>query len=321
MYTPLSSEIPTTDTAGVSRPGLYGFAVELDAPEDGVGAWLTPAPPDWPLLRVRRSVERGAHGAATQGGDGPRALAGASADGGAATAGDVVMDDIRARVELLDGEAIMSRESREALFRTEAALDADELVHPMLGYAALAFANWMGREAFHAGVFLSGGGAWALLGRRGAGKSSTLAWLARNGHAIVADDMLFLDGRTAFVGPRAIDLAAATVAHLGFDEELEEVRQGFRLRLELAPLAPEHRLAGWVSLAWGEELEIVPVPAPARIPMLIEHGHQPRGEANWESVLALAELPTFELRRPHGLESLADAGELLLATTAAAGAG
>jgi hypothetical protein len=316
MHAPLSSEIPPTDTTRVSRPGLYGFAIELDAPEEGVGAWLTPSPSDWPLVRVRRSVEPGAHGDD----HGPSAGAGSAAGaGGAAAAGDVEMDATRARVELLGGEAIMSRASREALFRTRAALDADELVHPMLGYAALAFANWMGREAFHAGVFLSGAGAWALVGRRGAGKSSTLAWLARNGHAIVADDMLFLDGRTAFVGPRAIDLAAATVAHLGFEEELEEVRQGFRLRLGLAPLAPEHRLAGWVSLAWGERLEIAPVPAAARIPLLIEHGHQPRGEANWESVLALAELPTFELRRPHGLQSLAPAGELLLVTTAAAG--
>jgi hypothetical protein len=319
MYAPLSSEIPTTDTPGISRPGLYGFAVELDAPEDGVGAWLTPAPSDWPLVRVRRSVGRDASGVGAGAPDGGEAMPAAAAG---VAAGEVVMDDVRARVQLLGGEAIMSRATREALFRTETALDADELVHPMLGYAAAAFANWMGREAFHAGVFLSGGGAWALLGGRGSGKSSTLAWLARNGHAIVADDMLFLNGRTAFVGPRAIDLAAATAAHLGFDEELDEVRQGFRLRLGLPALAPEHRLEGWVSLAWGEELEIAPVVAAARIPMLIEHGHQPRGEANWESVLALAELPTFELRRPHGLESLAQAGELLLArTAAAAGAG
>ncbi len=285
------------------RPGLYGFAVELDAPEDGVGEWLTPAPAAWPRMRVRRSVERGAH---------------AAGSGDETAAGDVEMDGERARVALLDGEAIMRRDAREALFRTETPLDADELVHPMLGYAALAFANWMGREAFHAGVFLSGGHAWALLGKRGSGKSSTLAWLARNGHAIVADDMLFLDGRTAFVGPRAIDLALATAQHLGLDEELQEVRQGFRLRLSLDPLAPEHRFAGWVSLAWGEQLEIHTVPAAARIPLLIEHGHQPRGEANWASVLALAELPTFELRRPRGLESLAPAGELLLATTGAA---
>jgi len=301
------------------RPGLYGFAVELDAPEDGVGEWLTPAPAAWPALRVRRSVERGAHargaGRAASAGTG---AAGGAAGGDGAAAGHVEMDDERARVQLLDGEAIMRRDAREAHFRTETPLDADELVHPLLGYAALAFANWIGREAFHAGVFLSGGSAWALLGQRGSGKSSTLAWLARNGHAIVADDMLFLDGRTAFVGPRAIDLALATAQHLGLDEDLEAVRQGFRLRLSLDPLAPEHPFAGWVSLAWGDQLEIDTVPAAARIPLLIEHGHQPRGEANWESVLALAELPTFELRRPHGLESLASAGELLLATTAAA---
>src|ERR1700684_614814 len=41
------------DERDVRRPGLYGFAVELDAPEDGVGAWLTPAPAAWPPLRVR----------------------------------------------------------------------------------------------------------------------------------------------------------------------------------------------------------------------------------------------------------------------------
>jgi hypothetical protein len=303
MDTRLSSKIPRNDTIERSRPGMYGFALELDEPEDGIGEWLTPAPADWPELRLQRSVERGARSAS---------------QGDEATVGEVRMDDQLARVELLDGEAIMRRDSREACFRTEAALGADELVHPIIGYAALAFANWMGREAFHAGVFLSGGGAWALLGERGSGKSSTLAWLARNGQPIVADDMLFLDGRTAFVGPRTIDMASATAAHLGWDGSLEEVRQGFRLRLGLAPLAPEHRFAGWVSLAWGDELQIAPVPAARRIPLLIEHGHQPRGEANWANVLSLASLPTFELRRPRGLQSLAPAGELLLATTAAA---
>ncbi len=83
------------------------------------------------------------------------------------------------RVTLPDGTATMHRDSREAWFRTNAALSSDEMVHPMLGYAALAFANWMGREAFHAGVFLSGERAWALLGERGAARARRLGgWRA-----------------------------------------------------------------------------------------------------------------------------------------------
>ncbi len=95
------------------------------------------------------------------------------------------------------------------------------------------------------------------------------------------------------------------------------MRQGFRLRLAFAPLAPEHRLAGWVSLAWGEELQMASVPPAGRIPLLIEHGHQPRGEANWSSVLALAALPTFELRRPREL-AVAGAGRRAAARRTAA---
>lgn len=301
----MSSEIRTRDTPENPAPGIYGFALTLEYPDAAIAARLTSAPAHWPVLHVRRSVERVPLG---------------SPDPAATPTTEVEMDEHLARVTLPDGTATMHRDSREAWFRTSAALSSDEMVHPMLGYAALAFANWMGREAFHAGVFLSGKRAWALLGERGSGKSSTLGWLACNGTPIVADDLLFLDGRTAFVGPRTIDLASATASHLGLAEglDLEQVRQGFRLRLALDPLAPEHQLAGWVSLAWGEELQMASVPPAGRIPLLIEHGHQPRGEANWSSILALASLPTFQLTRPRELHSLASAGELLLAATAAA---
>jgi hypothetical protein len=296
-----SSARPAGEAAG-SQPGVYGFAIALDEPDEGISSRLVTAPSGWPQMRVRRTVERA-----------PR-----SAPYREVKEADVEMDADGARVLLPGGAAIMSRDSGEAWFRTDAALSTDELVHPMLGYAALAFAHWMGRDCFHAGVFLSGGQAWALLGQRGSGKSSTLAWLARNRQQIVADDLLFLDGRTAFVGPRTIDLPSASVSHLGLGQDLEHVRQGFRQRLALESLAPEHRLAGWVSLAWGDEVEIASVAAGERIALLTDHGHNPRGEANWSNVLALASLPTFELRRPRRLDSLDAAGELLLETTAAA---
>lgn len=290
--------------AGVARPGLYGFALALDGLDEGIAGWFSPAPEDWPELRVRRTVEPAA------------SLAGVISS---SPEPELEMDGHSALVRMPDGSATMTRGTREVRFRTRAALGIDELVHPMLGHAALAFAHWLGREAFHAGVFLAGGRAWALLGRRGSGKSSTLAWLARRGQPIVADDLLVLDGRTAFVGPRTLDLEPSSAAHLGWGESLEHVRAGTRRRLALEPLAPEHRLAGWVSLAWGEQVGVRSVPPAERIPLLVEHGHHPLGEANWSSVLALASLPTFELTRPRRLQSLEQAGELLLATIAAAG--
>jgi hypothetical protein len=292
------------------RSGIYGFSLALDEPDEQLRTRLARAPSAWPELRVRRTVE----GATPEGGEGPSRVHERPA------AGAVEMDESSARVELPNGTATMRRDVREAWFRTSTALTTDELVHPLLGYAALAFSHWMGRDAFHAGVFLSDEGAWALIGERGSGKSSTLAWLAREGHQIVADDLLVLDGRTAFVGPRTIDLASASATHLGWNDGLENVRQGFRQRLTLDALAPEHRLSGWISLRWGDEVSMVPVPAARRIPLLVEHGNQPMDAVDWPKLLSLASLPMFELSRPRRLESLEQAGQLLLATLAAAAA-
>jgi hypothetical protein len=291
-----------------SRPGIYGFSLALDEPDEQLRTRLAHAPSAWPELRVRRTVE----GVAPETKEGPSHVHERPA------AGEVQMDESSARVELPNGTATMRRDAREAWFRTSTPLTTDELVHPLLGYAALVFSHWMGREAFHAGVFLSDGGVWALIGERGSGKSSTLAWLAREGHRIVADDLLILDGRTAFAGPRTIDLASASAAHLGWAEGLEDVRQGFRQRLTLKELAPEHQLTGWISLRWGDEVSMAPVPAAGRIPLLVEHGNQPMGLVDWPRLLALASLPMFELSRPHRLASLEQACELLLATVTAA---
>jgi hypothetical protein len=288
-----------------TRPGIYGFALVLEEADEPLGARMIPAAAGWPELRLRHTVEH---------------VQLAAGEPSATAEGQLHMDDDRACAQLSEGGVgIMRRDTGEAWFRTPVALTVEELAHPLLSYATLAFAYWIGRESFHAGVFLSGGGAWALLGKRGAGKSSTLAWLARDGQRILADDLLVLDGQTAFAGPRMIDLTPASASHLGLTEDVEQVRHGYRQRMPLDPLAPEHQLRGWVSLEWGDEVRMTPVPAPERIPLLIEHGHQPRGVANWSNILALASLPTFELSRPHSLESLAPACELLLATIAAEG--
>ena len=74
-------------------------------------------------------------------------------------------------------QLLLSRGEGTATF-TGPRLSDDELVHPYLGAAASVFSRWGGREVFHAGAFVFGGLAWAVVGGREAGKSSLLAALA-----------------------------------------------------------------------------------------------------------------------------------------------
>src|SRR6185436_12314723 len=119
---------------------------------------------------------------------------GVSAEVGTAADGAEYVDDDRARLALRSGgEIVVARAAGTIHFRAAHALRADEIVHPYLAPAAAVVARWLGRESMHAGAFVAGGRAWALLGDRTAGKSSTLGWLARLGAPIVCDDMLIVD--------------------------------------------------------------------------------------------------------------------------------
>ena len=204
-------------------------------------------------------------------------------------------------------------ETAVATFTTPEPLADDQLVHPMLGYAASAFSGWLGRQVIHAGAVTVDGGAWALLGDRHAGKSTTLASLAHSGCPILVDDVLVLDGRTAFAGPRNIDLAPASVAHLGLAADGPTVRGGYRQRMALGAVEPEVPLRGFVVLSWGERVEVRRVPGSERMARLIGQLHPVPGDADWRAVLDLATLPMLELRRPRRLDSLSDAGRALLA--------
>src|SRR4051812_5487406 len=104
------------------------------------------------------------------------------------------------------GGLTLDRERGIARYCVPRRLSSDEILHPFLAPAAAVFAHWAGRLSFHAGAFVSNGGVWGVVGPREAGKSSVLAWLALNGHEVFTDDVLVLEGRTAFSGPRAIDL-------------------------------------------------------------------------------------------------------------------
>jgi hypothetical protein len=188
----------------------------------------------------------------------------------------------------------------------------DELVHPFLSPAAIELACALGHAVFHAGAFVAGGRAWALLGEREGGKSTTLAMLARAGAPVVCDDVLVLEGAEALAGPRCIDLRPRAAAR--FFGDAATARGGLRRRVELPPIAPATPLGGFFFLGWGDHVAARPLGAPER---LAELSRYCRPEVRRiASLLDLAALPGWRLERPRRLEVLDDVCRQLLETAA-----
>jgi hypothetical protein len=134
-----------------------------------------------------------------------------------------------------------------------------EVVHPYLASTASVAAYWRGMQSFHAGAFVVDGRVWAILGDRGAGKSSLLAYLALEGVPILTDDILVVRGSTALAGPRCIDLRAEPASRLKVGEALGVVGTRERWRMKIDPVQPELPLAGSLCLEWGQTgIDIVP---------------------------------------------------------------
>ena len=275
---------------------MYGFALTgFDRPD----AWLLPAAAAWPDLRVVRSVlARGA----------PRPASPMPAR----------FDDRIAEVGLADGGSLVAdRHAGTVTIVTTERLDDAALAHPFLAFPLAVAAHWRGRQVFHGGVFLHGDGAWALLGAKEAGKSSTLASLLAGGVTVLADDLAVVEGRTVYTGPRSIDLRGDAAEVLGgVDLGLVGGRRRWRLDAGVAP--PSAPLAGFVVLEWGDAVEVRPVPAGERLSVLVEHGVVRSGDLDPLAYLDLAGRPMWRLvrpRRPEGLdrrERLEDVNRQLL---------
>lgn len=212
------------------------------------------------------------------------------------------------------GSVVLDRGSGRATFTLAERPTASALVHPHLAAVAAVWAHWSGREGFHAGAFLAAGGVWGLLGDKGAGKSSTLAALARMEVPVLCDDVLVLEGSTALAGPRSIDLRADAAHSLGVGEPLGIVGDRERWRIPLAPIAPELPFRGWVTLRWAEEPRIRPLRGAERMRELLAHRAlrvPPRTPA---ALFDLGDRPFFEFSRPRRWGSIDDALKLLLAS-------
>jgi hypothetical protein len=235
--------------------------------------------------------------------------------GGAMPAGEPWLADGDGLLEL-DGlrRVHLRRSPGRAMFQGES-LAPDDLLHPYLGPVGIAFARWLGRETFHAGGFVAGEGAWALVGPREAGKSSLLAALARRGIAPLADDLLVIDGLDAFAGPRMLDLRTPPSDEVAPALAVEPARGGTRWRVRVDAVSPVMPLRGWIFLSWDDTLAIEPVPPGQLLSRLARWRGRPELPTDPAHMLELAALPAWDVGRPKRWDALDDTVAALIALT------
>jgi hypothetical protein len=268
-----------------SARGAYGISIAGMA---AARPMLVDARPGWPRLRLVTELD-----------DPP--------------AGSETVTDDRAQLMLKTGGRLtLDRTRGLAHYTVPRPLSADELVHPYLAPAAAVVAHWTHRLSFHAGAFVGAGGTWGLVGDRAAGKSSTLAWLALNGHEVVADDVLVLQDGIAYAGPRSIDLREDAAERFGVGTALGVVGTRPRWRVVLPPIDPELPFRGWIFLAWGQRLESRRVGGSECLRRLVAQLALRLPVADPAYLLELASLPAWELRRPRDWRLLCQSGESLL---------
>lgn len=269
--------------------GAYGFRLEGVEPARRL---LVGAPPEWPevTLRVRLGFDQG---------------------------GPDRVDPDHASLRVHDGRVEIDRRRGEAVFTLRRRPTPDALVHPHLAPVAAIAGRWIGRESFHAGAVVLGDGAWAVLGEKGSGKSSLLAWLALDGYRVLSDDLLVIDERQmVLAGPRSIDLRTSAAMRLGIGEPLGVIGTRERYRMAIGPVPSEVPLRGFIRLAWGDVPTVTPVP-PAWRPAALAAQRTVRLAPRDPALLVeLSALPMVELRRPREWGRAGDAADQLLCALA-----
>jgi hypothetical protein len=221
------------------------------------------------------------------------------------------LSDRAAVLDLPGGRQLQLQRSAGMATFTGPPLSPDELVHPYLGAAASVFSRWAGREVYHAGAFVFGGMAWAVVGGREAGKSSLLAALAARRLPVLADDLVVTDGHQAFRGPRTIDLRQPLP---GITQRLTHARGASRWRLALPMLPGAVRLGGWIYLSWRPEVSMHAVPASVQLARLAARRTWPVLASDPEVLLALAARPGWDLGRPADWDRMDEVADLVFQT-------
>jgi hypothetical protein len=278
--------VESTDTSG--RTGCYGLRL---VGLDGAERFLTPAEDGWPTLIVLRPAGRPEPGDRYE------------------------LDDHHADLRLSDGasRAVVDRAAGTVSLTLSRDYADEELLHPLLSGSMSVFNLWNGRDAFHAGAFALGGGAWGVIGDRGQGKSSLLGYLATRGIPVLADDVLVEDRGDVLPGPAFVDLRPDAAHALGTGRDMGVLgsRPRYRLDVPVPPLRTP--LAGWLTLAWSDDdrVEVRPVPVPQRLPLLYRNRSVLLTPATPAGFVAYAAKPFYELRRPKRWDALPDVEQAL----------
>ncbi len=276
-----------------SARGAYGL--RLGPPlEDG---YLVDVPSDWPEWELQwRTLPRDQHQDRRIG-------------------PDEVLLDLRPEGQVLI-ERALSRST--LLLREEPRPEA--WAHPHLSSTAVVAGWWLGRRPFHAGAFVVDGAAWGVLGERGDGKTSIMAWLSARGYDVVCDDILVVEGEEALAGPRCLDMRVGAADHFHLGTYIGRVGTRERWRVALPPVAASTPLGGWIVPAWGDEVSVEPVKAAQRLPLLLsKRGMRIPAAAgpadrDW---LALLGRPMIRFQRPQDWSTIDDAMTHLLEQLAA----
>lgn len=125
-----------------------------------------------------------------------------------------------------------------------------------------------------------------------------LASLAVRGVPVFCDDVLVVDGRTAFAGPRSIDLRAGAARRLECGDALGVVGGRERWRLSLAQVSPQLPFAGWIELRWDSEIGVRAKTGVERLRALLPHRGLRVAPNHPEQLVYLASRPVLELHRP-----------------------
>lgn len=215
------------------------------------------------------------------------------------------------------GHVAADRQRRLARFHKPSPPNGNDLAHPCLSSVGLLFARWDGRVPLHAGAVMVAGRAWGVLGDREAGKSTTLAYLARAGCDVLADDLLVIDDGKACAGPRTLDLRLGTARRLEGRERLVEVRDGEKHRMFLPPAPPAVPLGGLFVLGVRDEVSVELVPPVERLQVLQPHLKLRSIGFPASGLLDLVGLPMWRLNRSRAWNDLPRLIEQFVATASA----
>jgi hypothetical protein len=205
----------------------------------------------------------------------------------------------------------IDRQAARSTLRLPQRPDARAVVHPFLSLTAAATARWSGWDAFHAGGVVIDGRVWGLLGDKGAGKSSTLAQLLRDGVPVMADDILVVRDGRVLAGPRCLDLREQTAQALELGEPIGMAGDRERWRLTMPPIDTELPLGGFVELTWADAVSVESVRPRERLALLASQFVLRMNPPSWERILGYTVLPMWRLGRPRVLGSLCEATERL----------